>query len=82
MLRDPRIGRFLRELFARAMAPFMPSVPGVRHELGAEHRKQRAPFERHRLRHGEDELVTLRRRDERERDARVALVGSMMKVSF
>jgi hypothetical protein len=45
------------------------------HEPRAEHAQHRAPLGAHRLGHGQDDVVPLHRRDERERDAGVATRG-------
>jgi hypothetical protein len=47
--------------------PFGPS-----HEPGAENLQDLAPLQGHGLGHGQDQIDALRRRDERQRDARVA----------
>ena len=68
-------GVSLANCSALAMAPFHAFGAGRQDQLGAEHRQQRAPLQRHRLRHGQDELVALGRRHERQRDAGVAAGG-------
>ena len=65
-------GVSLANCSALAMAPFHAFGAGRQHQLGAQHRQQRAPLQRHRLRHGQDELVAFGRRHERQRDAGIA----------
>ena len=45
---------------------------GDQFQLGAEDQQHLAPFQRHRVRHGQDQAVALRRRDEGQRDAGIA----------
>ena len=72
LLRHPRVRRLFHELLGARDGAFHALGAGREHELRAEHREQRAPLERHRLGHREDELVAFGRRDERQRDAGVA----------
>ena len=65
-------GVFLREFLGAGDRAFHAFGAGREHQLRAEHREQRAALERHRLGHGEDELVALGRGDEGQRDAGVA----------
>ena len=60
---------------ALAMAPFMPFGPGVSTISAPKARRSTRRSSAHRLRHGEDELVALHRRDKGEGDAGVAAGG-------
>ena len=57
---------------ALAIAPFIPSAPGVRTSLRTIGLEQVAALDRHRVGHREDQRIALGRRDERERDPGVA----------
>ena len=57
---------------ALAMAPFMPSLAGVSTRLAPSARSKRAPFDRHRLGHGQRQPIALGRAHEGQGDAGVA----------
>jgi hypothetical protein len=72
LLRNPGIRRFLGQLLGAGDRAFHAFGAGRQNQFRAEHRQQRAAFQRHRFGHRQNQLVTLGRRDERERDAGVA----------
>jgi len=75
LLRDPGIRRFLRQRFCAGNRALHAFRTGRQDEFRAQHRQQRAPFQRHRFGHGKNQLVPFRGGDERQRDAGVAARG-------
>src|SRR5208283_5596302 len=72
LLRNPGVRRFLGELLRAGNRALHAFRAGRQNQLRPEHRQQRAAFHRHRFRHGQNDFVTLGRRDEGEGNAGVA----------
>ena len=72
LLRNPGVGDFLVQFLGPPDGPFHAFGGRGEDQLGAEQRQQRAPLQAHALGHGQDELVALGGRHERQRDAGVA----------
>jgi hypothetical protein len=72
LLGDPRIRCFLGELLGPRDCTLHALRPWREHELGPQHGQEDAPFQGHRLGHGQDDLVALGRGDKGQRDASIA----------
>ena len=72
LLRHPAIRGFLEDLLRFGDCTLHALRSRREDKLGSEHGEEGAPLHAHSLGHGEDEFVSCGRRDESERDARVA----------
>ena len=72
LLRHPAVRGVLENFLRLANGALHALRTGRKHEIGTEHGQQSAALEAHRFRHGQNQFVSLGRRDEGEGNARVA----------